>query len=74
VRDRNHEKGVFSDLHRLKPDDEVTVDRADGTTAEFRVEQYSKDASRTVEVYGDGCGLSRSTPSRVRQSRLTQPT
>jgi hypothetical protein len=46
VRDRNHEKGVLSDLHRLKPDDEVTVDRTDGTTAVFWVEQHSKDASR----------------------------
>lgn len=48
--------GVFYDLHRLRPDDQVTVQRADGSAAVFRitrVEQYSKDAFPTEEVYGD---------------------
>lgn len=48
--------GVFHDLHRLSPDDQVTVSRADGSAAVFRVtsvEQYPKDAFPTDEVYGD---------------------
>ena len=48
--------GVFYDLHRLSPDDQVTVQRADGSAAVFRitrVEQYPKDAFPTEEVYGD---------------------
>jgi LPXTG-site transpeptidase (sortase) family protein len=51
--------GVFYDLHRLKPGDEVTVDRADGTSAVFRVqrvEQYPKDQFPTLTVYGDVAG------------------
>jgi len=48
--------GVFYDLHRLKPGDEVTVDRADGVSAVFRVqrvEQHPKDRFPTLAVYGD---------------------
>lgn len=48
--------GVFYDLHRLKPGDEVTVDRADGISAVFRVqrvEQHPKDQFPTLAVYGD---------------------
>lgn len=48
--------GVFHDLHLLRPDDEVTVARADGSVAVFRVtavEQYPKDAFPTDVVYGD---------------------
>jgi hypothetical protein len=40
----------------LKPGDEVTVDRRDGTRAIFRVSrvaQYPKDKFPTDEVYGD---------------------
>jgi sortase (surface protein transpeptidase) len=49
-------KGVFYDLRRAQPGDEVSVDRADGQTATFtvrRVEQYPKDRFPTEEVYGD---------------------
>lgn len=48
--------GVFHELHRLVPDDEVTVTRADGSVAVFRVTrvgQYPKSAFPTDEVYGD---------------------
>lgn len=48
--------GVFYDLHRLSVGDQVTVSRADGTAAVFRVtrvEQYPKEAFPTQEVYGD---------------------
>ena len=48
--------GVFYDLHSLSPGDQVTVSRADGSAAVFRVtrvQQYSKDAFPTEEVYGD---------------------
>ena len=51
--------GVFYALHRLKPGDEVTVDRADGTSALFRVqrvEQHPKDRFPTLAVYGDVAG------------------
>jgi hypothetical protein len=57
--DWNHQKGVFYDLHRLQPSDEVTVDRADGSTATFqvqRVEQYPKDSFPTQDVYGNVTG------------------
>ncbi|HVF20532.1 MAG TPA: class F sortase [Mycobacteriales bacterium] len=48
--------GVFHDLHRLRPGDEVAVSRADGSTATFRVErveQLRKDRFPTDAVYGD---------------------
>ena len=48
--------GVFYDLHRLSPDDQITVQRADGSTAVFLITgvgQYPKDAFPTEEVYGD---------------------
>ena len=57
--DWNHEKGVFFDLDRLEPGDDVVVDRADGSSATFevqRVEQYPKDRFPTEEVYGDVAG------------------
>jgi sortase (surface protein transpeptidase) len=57
--DWNHEKGVFFDLHRLEPGDDVIVDRADGSSATFevqRVAQYPKDRFPTQEVYGDVAG------------------
>jgi hypothetical protein len=54
--DWNHEKGAFYDLHRLQAGDEITVDRADGSSPVFqvqRVEQYPKDQFPTRTVYGD---------------------
>lgn len=57
--DWNHKKGVFFDLSRLEPGDDVIVDRADGSSATFevqRVEQYPKDRFPTQEVYGDVAG------------------
>jgi LPXTG-site transpeptidase (sortase) family protein len=54
--DWNHEKGAFYDLRTLETGDEVTVDRADGVRAVFRVgrvAQYPKDQFPTEEVYGD---------------------
>ncbi|SDC01287.1 Sortase family protein [Geodermatophilus telluris] len=46
---------VFARLRELVPGDEVLVDRADGTTARFRVtdvERHRKDAFPTEAVYG----------------------
>lgn len=48
--------GVFYRLRDLEPEAEVTVTRADGTAAVFRVtrvEQFPKDAFPTDLVYGD---------------------
>jgi hypothetical protein len=53
------EKGVFHDLARVRPGDEVTVDRTDGATAVFgvtRIEQYPKSQFPADEVYGDTDG------------------
>jgi len=50
------EDGVFVDLHEAEVGDAVTVERADGRTAEFvvrRVEQYAKEEFPTQEVYAD---------------------
>lgn len=47
--------GVFADLPVLTPGDEIRVQRADGTQAQFRVthaERYAKDAFPTMRVYG----------------------
>jgi sortase (surface protein transpeptidase) len=49
-------RGVFYDLRRLSPGAIVAVDRADGSTAEFRVsrvEHFAKDAFPTGLVYGN---------------------
>jgi LPXTG-site transpeptidase (sortase) family protein len=54
--DWQHEKGVFHDLGRLKPGDDVTVDRADGVGVVFRVThvaEYLKARFPTEKVYGD---------------------
>ncbi|WP_034269437.1 class F sortase [Haloechinothrix halophila] len=53
---------VFFELTKLAKGDKVTVDRADGTTAVFRVdrtERYAKNEFPTHEVYGniDHAGL-----------------
>lgn len=49
-------QGVFYDLHRLVPGDEIWVLRADGDTAVFVVSsvgQYPKDVFPTETVYGN---------------------
>jgi hypothetical protein len=54
-----HEKGVFHDLGRVRPGDEVTVDRTDGAAAVFgvtRIEQYPKSQFPIEDVYGDTDG------------------
>jgi len=48
--------GVFYDLRDVVAGDEITVSRADGSTAVFRVAEvgrYDKDAFPTAAVYGD---------------------
>jgi len=48
--------GVFYDLRDVVAGDEITVSRADGSAAVFRVSevgQYSKDDFPTAAVYGD---------------------
>jgi sortase (surface protein transpeptidase) len=53
--DWEHERGVFHDLRQLKPGDGVTVERADGIAAVFRVsrvEEYLKERFPTDDVYG----------------------
>ncbi|WP_317452122.1 MULTISPECIES: class F sortase [unclassified Streptomyces] len=50
---------VLKDVSRVRVGDEITVTRADGTTAVFRVrelEQADKDAFPTAKVYGDTRG------------------
>lgn len=52
-------KGTFFELGRLRRGDKITVDRADGSTVEFRVtavQQYPKDDFPTLEVYGNTAG------------------
>ncbi|MFC8764524.1 class F sortase [Streptomyces sp. NPDC057193] len=47
---------VLKDVSKVRIGDGITVTRADGTTAEFRVrelEQVAKDAFPTAKVYGD---------------------
>jgi hypothetical protein len=54
--DWDGEPGAFYGLRELLPGDQVVVDRADGTTATFRVdrvEEHPKDAFPTDDVYGD---------------------
>ena len=53
--DWQQEKGVFHDLGLMRPGDELTVDRADGAAAVFRVTriaEYAKSQFPTDEVYG----------------------
>jgi hypothetical protein len=57
-----HERGAFHDLGRLKPSNDVTIDRADGVAVTFRVTrvaEYPKTRFPTHEVYGstDGAEL-----------------
>jgi hypothetical protein len=48
--------GIFADLHRVQPGQEIDVDRADGQTAVFtisHIETVAKDAFPTQRVYGN---------------------
>ena len=48
--------GVFADLQKLKDGDQISVTRADGSTAAFAVYRgalYSKNSFPTIEVYGN---------------------
>lgn len=59
VNAENGGPGVFANLHELQPDDEIRVEREDGSTAVFTVvygEQYPKDAFPTEKVYGNTQG------------------
>ncbi len=52
-------KGVFADLRKLTPGTEMTVSRADGSTAVFTVDRgalYPKNEFPTLEVYGNTTG------------------
>lgn len=52
-------KGIFADLQKLSPGADITVLRADGSTAVFRMERgarYSKNDFPTLEVYGNTAG------------------
>ena len=52
----NGRTGVFADLRKLDPGDQIGVRRADGTLALFEVlhvEEYAKDRFPTDDVYGD---------------------
>jgi hypothetical protein len=54
--DWNGQPGVFYGLRDLEPGADISVDRADGSTAVFRVrsvQQFSKDAFPTEAVYAD---------------------
>lgn len=48
--------GVFARLHEMKAGDQISVPRADGTTAAFvvyAVDQHAKDQFPTEKVYGN---------------------
>lgn len=54
--DGRGQKGVFYDLKKLVPGDEIDIDRSDGTTARFRVDHLDEVAKThfpTQAVYGD---------------------
>lgn len=51
--------GVFAELRRLRPGDEIEIGRRDGSTAVFVVERgeaYAKDGFPTLKVYGNTAG------------------
>ncbi len=59
VNSPNGRGGVFADLRNLTPGAEITVSRADGSTAVFSVDRgalYPKDKFPTLEVYGNTPG------------------
>ncbi len=54
--DWGDDRGAFYGLRAMRPGDRIDVERADGTTATFRVgrvERHAKDDFPTSEVYGD---------------------
>ena len=54
--DGDSRPGVFFRLGELRPGADISVTRADGTTARFvvdKVERYPKEAFPTAAVYGD---------------------
>ena len=54
--DGNKHKGIFYRLKEMRPGDDVTIARRDGTTAHFvvtKVDQVPKDTFPTDAVYGD---------------------
>jgi hypothetical protein len=60
--DWQHSRGVFHDLGRLQPGDDVTIERGDGVPVTFRVSrvaEYPKEQFPTYDVYGstDGAEL-----------------
>lgn len=62
VNSPNGRGGVFADLRKLTPGAEITVSRADGSTAVFTVDRgelYPKNGFPTLKVYGNtpGSGL-----------------
>ncbi|WP_258803463.1 class F sortase [Pseudarthrobacter sp. NS4] len=59
VNSPNGRGGVFADLRKLTPGAEISVSRADGSTAVFTVDRgalYPKDQFPTLEVYGNTAG------------------
>jgi sortase (surface protein transpeptidase) len=57
--DGDGKPGIFHQLHKLAPGDEVLIAREDGSTVTFvvrRLQQVAKDAFPTEEVYGDTAG------------------
>ena len=59
VNSPNGRGGVFADLRKLTPGAEITVSRADGSTAVFTVDRgalYIKSEFPTLEVYGNTPG------------------
>lgn len=54
--DSKNGPGVFYSLGQLAPGDTIDIDRADGTTATFKVltsEHYDRDAFPSMKVYGN---------------------
>lgn len=59
VNSPNGRGGVFADLRSLTPGTEISVSRADGSTAVFTVDRgalYRKNEFPTLEVYGNTAG------------------
>ncbi|WP_312880410.1 class F sortase [Actinokineospora xionganensis] len=57
--DGDGKPGIFHQLTKLAPGDEVLIAREDGSTVTFvvrRLQQVAKDAFPTEEVYGDTAG------------------
>lgn len=57
--DGNHQKGIFFNLKEIRPGDQITVARADGSSIRFavtHVDQVAKDRFPTDAVYGETAG------------------